>query len=65
MSELFLETLFHYREEKIFLLHEFVVMPDHIHLILTPSSKFFAGKGGGENQRWVLISGWETCKFED
>jgi REP element-mobilizing transposase RayT len=39
MAELFLETLFHYREEKVFLLHEFVVMPDHTHLILTPSSK--------------------------
>ena len=39
MAELFLETLFHYREEKLFLLHEFVAMPDHVHLILTPSSK--------------------------
>ncbi|HKV90969.1 MAG TPA: transposase [Candidatus Angelobacter sp.] len=40
MAELFLETLFHYRDEKVYLLHEFVVMEDHIHLILTPSAKF-------------------------
>jgi REP-associated tyrosine transposase len=40
MAELFLETMFHYREERVFRLHEFVVMPDHVHLILTPSSKF-------------------------
>ena len=39
-AELFLETLFHYREERVFLLHEFVLMPDHFHLILTPSERF-------------------------
>jgi putative transposase len=47
MAELFLETLFHYREKKVFLLHEFVVMPDHTHLILTPSSKFSLEKAVG------------------
>jgi len=31
---LFLETLAHYREN--YLLHAYVVMPDHIHLLLTP-----------------------------
>jgi putative transposase len=40
IAELFLETLFHYRDAKVYLLHEFVVMPDHVHLILTPSAKF-------------------------
>ena len=45
MAELFLETLFHYRDEKVFLLHEFVVMPDHFHLVLTPSSRFSLEKG--------------------
>lgn len=47
MAELFLETLFHYRQEKVFLLHEFVAMPDHVHLILTPSSKFSLEKAMG------------------
>lgn len=36
-AQLFLDTLFGYRERGIFLLHEFVVMPDHVHLILTPA----------------------------
>ena len=40
IAELFLETLFHYRDAKVFLLHEFVAMPDHFHLILTPSPRF-------------------------
>lgn len=34
---LFIETLFHYRAESKYQLHEFVVMPDHLHLILTPT----------------------------
>jgi putative transposase len=38
-AELFLETLQHYRAEKHYLLHAFVVMPDHVHLILTPQAK--------------------------
>jgi len=32
-----MDTLFHYRDRKAYLLHEFVVMPDHLHLLLTPS----------------------------
>jgi putative transposase len=35
-AELFLETLQHYRHEGKYLLHDFVVMPEHIHLLLTP-----------------------------
>ena len=34
---LFIEVLLHYRTEKKYLLHEFVVMPDHFHLIITPT----------------------------
>lgn len=36
-SRLFLLTLAHYREQGKFLLHEFVIMPDHIHALLTPA----------------------------
>ena len=36
--ELFLETLQHYRAQGNYLLHAFVVMPDHIHLLLTPQA---------------------------
>jgi putative transposase len=35
-AELFLETLQLYRHEGRYKLHAFVVMPDHIHLLLTP-----------------------------
>jgi putative transposase len=35
-AELFLETLQHYRRAGHFKLHDFVVMPDHFHLLLTP-----------------------------
>jgi putative transposase len=35
-AELLIETLQHYRREDHYKLHAFVVMPDHLHLILTP-----------------------------
>jgi putative transposase len=35
--QLFLETLKHYREQGQSLIHAFVIMPDHVHLILTPA----------------------------
>jgi putative transposase len=36
MAGCFLDTIFHYRQEGKFLVHEFVVMPNHFHLLLTP-----------------------------
>lgn len=33
---LFIQVLLQYRVEKKYLLHEFVIMPDHFHLIITP-----------------------------
>ena len=38
-AELLLETLQHYRAEGHYKLHAFVVMPDHVHLLLTPNDK--------------------------
>ena len=38
VCEIFMETLLHYRDQGSYLLHGFVLMPDHIHLILTPDS---------------------------
>jgi putative transposase len=35
---LFLKTLYHYRRQRSFQLHAFVVMPEHVHLLLTPGS---------------------------
>jgi putative transposase len=34
---LFLEVLFDYRTQGKYSLHEFVVMPDHFHLIISPA----------------------------
>jgi putative transposase len=35
-TELFLSTLLSYRDQHKFLVHEFVVMPNHVHLLITP-----------------------------
>jgi putative transposase len=36
-AELMMDVLKHYREQKKYFLHEFVIMPDHLHLLLTPA----------------------------
>ncbi len=38
-AELFRQTLFDYREQGRFLLHAFVIMPDHFHALITPASE--------------------------
>ncbi|MGA8270643.1 MAG: transposase [Candidatus Sulfotelmatobacter sp.] len=37
MAGLFVDVLLHYRSQRKYLLHEFVVMPDHFHLLITPA----------------------------
>jgi putative transposase len=37
-AEILIKALFHYRDRNAYLLHEFVVMPNHLHLLLTPNS---------------------------
>jgi putative transposase len=36
-AKLLLQTILDYRAQKKYLLHEFVIMPDHLHLLITPS----------------------------
>jgi putative transposase len=36
LADLFLNTIFSYRDQKKFEVHEFVVMKNHIHLLITP-----------------------------
>ena len=36
MAELCIDVLLQYRNQKKYLLHEFVVMPDHFHLLIAP-----------------------------
>jgi len=37
MADLLLDVLFHYRDQNKYRLHEFVIMPNHFHLLLTPT----------------------------
>jgi putative transposase len=36
IARLFIEVMMEYRQQRKYQLHEFVVMPDHFHLILSP-----------------------------
>ena len=36
-AELLQQTIFDYREQRKFLLHAFVLMPDHFHALITPA----------------------------
>lgn len=38
MARLFIEVLMHYRKQGNYLLHEFVVMPNHFHLLISPEA---------------------------
>jgi len=37
-ADILLQTILNHRERKAYLLHEFVIMPDHLHLLITPSA---------------------------
>lgn len=38
VCEIVFETWLHYRDQRKYLLHSFVLMPDHFHVILTPGA---------------------------
>jgi len=38
-AELMMDVLYHYLEQKKYSLREFVIMPDHMHLLLTPAAE--------------------------
>jgi putative transposase len=72
MARLFLDVLFHYRDKKNYLLHEFVLMPDHFHLLLSPSLSLERSlqliKGGFSYRakREAEHSGelWQPCYYD-
>src|SRR5258708_38702467 len=37
-AELMVDVLAHYGEQKKYVMHEFVIMPDHLYLLLTPTA---------------------------
>jgi putative transposase len=38
-ASLLIDVLYHYREQRKYILHEFVIMPDHFHALLTLSAE--------------------------
>jgi putative transposase len=68
MAQLLIDVLYHYRAQKKYLLHEFVVMPNHFHLLITPGETLERAlqlvKGGFSfrAKREIGISGeiWQT-----
>jgi putative transposase len=61
-STLFAEILFGYRDREIFQLYEFVLMPDHIHLLLAPKPTIALERAmqfikGGYSHRFMKETG--------
>ena len=38
-AEILIRCMFEYRDRGAYLLHEFVVMPNHLHLLITPGGE--------------------------
>ena len=63
-ADLFVETLQHYRLEGHYLLHDFVVMPEHIHVLITPQKEALERviglvKGGFSHRMQSKIPVWQ------
>jgi len=63
-ATLLIEVLYHYRAQHEYLLHEFVVMPNHLHLILSPTAAVTIEKTmqlikGGFSFRAKKAFGWK------
>ncbi len=43
-ANLLIDVLYHYREHRKYLLHEFVIMPDHFHVLITVDSEMTVEK---------------------
>lgn len=76
-AELFIEILFRYRDQKKYQLHAFVVMPDHVHVLITPAvdqstSRCIQFIKGGysfavrhQSQREIWHSGYHEHRVRD
>jgi putative transposase len=61
-ARLLLDTVFSYRERGIFQLYEFVIMPDHLHLLLAPTPNLALERAmqfikGGYSHRFLKETG--------
>ena len=52
---LFLKVLYEYRAQGKFRLHEFVIMPDHFHLLLTAGSEISVEESGPIHQGRIRV----------
>src|SRR5207253_1736359 len=55
-AQLMVDVLKHYAEQGKFVLHEFVIMPDHMHLLLTPAKDISLERALQEIKGWILVS---------
>ena len=72
MANLMLDVLFRYREQRKYRLHEFVIMPNHVHLLLTPevtlerALQFIKGGFSFRAKRELGFSGevWQSSFYD-
>ena len=57
MASLLIATLIEYRNRQKYEIHEFVVMPDHFHLLITPIVTL--ERAIQLIKRWLFISSWK------
>jgi REP element-mobilizing transposase RayT len=56
-ARLFLKTLYGYKRQGRFQLHAFVVMPEHVHLVLTPAIDVTLGARNAVHQGRIFAYG--------
>jgi len=74
MAGLFIEVLFHYQKQEKYRLHEYVIMPNHFHLLITPippitlekSVQFIKGGFSYRAKRELSFVGeiWQTSFYD-
>jgi putative transposase len=74
MAALLIDVLSHYQQQGKYWLHEFVIMPDHLHLLITPAApttiekalQFIKGGFSFRAKKELGISGdiWQTSFYD-
>ena len=66
-AKLFIEVLYKYRDNSIFTLHAFVVMPEHFHVLITPATTLERAVQyikGGFSREATLLFAWKFGQRE-
>jgi len=56
-ASLMIDVLYSYRQQQKYLLHEFVIMPDHFHCLITVDAQMTVEKAVQFNKRGLCLSG--------